>query len=293
MDSEFAARLVCPSCRADSASLDTAEDALRCSACGRSFAVKDGLPVLVPEESPLAKEMGSWGDSAASGGTSSARQREYWESELGHRGADHPVVAGFARQRWDHLATLLPLQELRTALDVGAGNGFSTLHAPAHLHMTATDGSFHMLRRHPSARKVLADAKSLPFRSKSFDLAYCWELLHHVDEPHLALREMARVSRRYVYVFEPNPMNAAQAVFAVVDREHRWVLRYSRRYLLDQFEQAGLEPIAHQHVGVVFPNKTPNALYPLLARVPFRLPWIGISHLVIARVRDGADSNPS
>jgi SAM-dependent methyltransferase/uncharacterized protein YbaR (Trm112 family) len=286
MDPELLTLLRCPSCHEGPLSPVHADgDALACAACGRSFKVREELPVLVPESSPLSSSIESELPPLRSGlDTNATRQRMYWESDLRHRAADHPVVEGFARQRWRHLEALLPLTALRSALDVGAGNGFSTRYAPEHLEVTATDGSFRMLSGHSGKRRLLADAKALPFRDKVFDLAYCWELLHHVDEPHVVLREMARVARKYVYVFEPNPLNVAQAAFALLDTEHRWVLRYSRGYLRREFERAGLEPIAHENVGLIFPNKTPASVYPLLKRLPFRLPYIGISHLVVARV---------
>lgn len=82
-----------------------------------------------------------------------------------------------------------------SALDVGAGNGFSTIYAPAHIDVVATEGSWRILSRHPGLARVIADAAALPFADGSFDLAFCWELLHHVDEPWRALREMGRVSR--------------------------------------------------------------------------------------------------
>jgi hypothetical protein len=93
---------------------------------------------------------------------------------------------------------------------------------------------------------------------------------------------MARVSRRHVLFFEPNPWNAAQAAFSIVDPEHRWVLRFTKRYTLEQVRRAGLSPVRYQRVGLIFPNKTPERLFPWLRRLPFRVPQIGISQLVIA-----------
>lgn len=261
--------IACPACKQPSL-VQEGGSALRCS-CGASYAIREGIPVLVGASSPLLP--------------SDAVQREYWESDLGHREAQHPIVAGFSRQRWQYLERLVPLRELRTALDVGAGNGFSTAHAPSGLHCTAVDGAWHMLRRHPGQDRVLADAQALPFRDRAFDVAFCWELLHHVAEPWRVLKEMARVSRGWVFCLEPNPFNLAQAGFAALDPEHRWVFRFTRRYLFEQFRSAGLEPLAFQRVGLIFPNKTPSWLYPALAALPFRIPLIGISQLVVARVR--------
>lgn len=213
------------------------------------------------------------------------RQREYWETDPGIRSVQHPIVEGFSRQRWDYVRQLLPLSEIETTLDVGAGNGFSTAYAPEGFDAVACDGSMRYLGQHPGKKKVLVDALELPFGDNSFDLTYCWELLHHVERPHEALAEMARVSKKWVMLFEPNPLNPAQAVFAVVDREHHWVLRYSERYVREQLERAGLVPRVIQRVGLIFPNRTPEWIYPLLRAMPFRWPLIGISLLVIAEKR--------
>jgi len=218
-------------------------------------------------------------------GTSVDRQDRYWEEDTAHRPAHHPVVAGFARQRWRHAARLLPLDEIRTVLDVGAGSGFSAVHAPGHLAFTCADRSRHMLTRNPVARRLQADITQLPFDDRSFDLVLCWEVLHHVPDPAVALSEMGRVARRWLLIFEPNPLNLAQMLFALVDREHRWVLRYSSGFLQAQLERAGLRMIRHQRVGLIFPNRTPPWLFGLLRALPFRWPLLGISHMVVAERR--------
>ncbi len=214
--------------------------------------------------------------------TNPERQRVYWDSDHGHREASHPVVEAFARQRWAHVARRLPLAEVRTALDVGCGSGFGTAHAPPGIRIAGCDGSLRMLGQHPGGPRLRADALDLPFRPASFDLVFCWELLHHVAEPRRALAEMARVSRRFVLVFEPNVWNPAQFLFALADREHRWVLRFTRRYLLGEVAAAGLRPVRHERGGLVFPNKTPGWLASVFRRLPFRVPFLGISQLVIA-----------
>lgn len=218
--------------------------------------------------------------------TDRQRQDAYWDSDDVHREVGHPIVEGFARQRWEHLAGVIPdFHGIERALDVGGGSGFSTHYAPEQIRSVSCDRSRHMLLKSPVSRRLQLDATTLPFADESFDLVFCWEVLHHLPEPWRALQEMARVSRRLVLVFEPNPLNLAQFLFALLDREHRWVLRYSRRYLLEQFARAGLEPLTFQRVGLIFPNRTPPWLYPALRALPFRVPLIGISNLVVARVQ--------
>lgn len=218
--------------------------------------------------------------------TSDLRQRSYWEIEHGFRVYNHPVVRFFARQRLDYVRTWLDLNDVESALDVGCGDGSSTYYMREHVrNICGVDRSRRMLLRHPlrtAGRVAMADVFRLPFGDKTFDLVYGWEVLHHISDPTLAIAEMARISRRYVLVVEPNRNNPFQFAFALFDREHRWVLQYTREYLRRLLESAGLYI---EHVGCggwVFPNKTPQWLLPLLRWLPYRSP-LGISNWALGR----------
>ena len=50
---------------------------------------------------------------------------------------------------------------------------------------------------------VVADVERLPFADDSFDLVFVHDGLHHLEDPMVGLREMARVARRAVSVNEP------------------------------------------------------------------------------------------
>lgn len=216
--------------------------------------------------------------------TNDLRQRAYWEDTHRFRAYDHPVVRFFALQRIEYLHTWLDLQDVKNALDVGCGNGFSTYYMHKYVpDIWAVDRSNRMLEQHPlrrTSRLGIADALGLPFADNTFDLVYGWEVLHHILDPCLAVAEMARVSRRYVLVAEPNRSNPIQFAFALLDREHRWVLRYTLPYMRGLFQSADLR-IEHSNCGGwVFPNVTPSWLLPLLRRIPYRSP-LGISNWVL------------
>jgi SAM-dependent methyltransferase len=216
--------------------------------------------------------------------TSDLRQREYWAADLGHREYNHPVVQSFSAQRVRYIAQFLDLRTVKNALDVGCGNGFST-DAMSHYipDIWGIDRSGYMLSRHPmrmSGHLSLGDALSLPFADNSFDLVYGWEILHHLSDPGPAVIEIARVSRRYVLLAEPNRNNPAQALFALIDREHRWVLRYNLPYMRRLFQRANLKIEHAGSGGWIFPNVTPSWLLPLLRRLPYRFP-LGISNWVL------------
>lgn len=72
--------------------------------------------------------------------------------------------------------------------------------------VVATDSSAEVLAvaapRSPAVELAVADARSLPFADRSFDVAACSLLVHHLspDEAVVALREMRRVARLGVVV---------------------------------------------------------------------------------------------
>lgn len=226
------------------------------------------------------------GDGVVERATNDDRQVEYWQADHGHRAFDHPVVRFFAQQRVAFIRSLLNLEDVRSALDVGCGSGFSTYYMQPYVEqLWAVDRSPYMLERHPlraSERLALGDAVALPFDDGRFDLVYAWEVLHHIGEPVRAVREMARVSRRYVLLAEPNPWNPAQFAFALLDREHRWVLRYRLPFMRRLCREAGMRVVLTRTGGLTFPNMTPHALLPLLKLLPYRFPAIGISNWVLA-----------
>lgn len=216
--------------------------------------------------------------------TDTQRQRVYWESEHGFRTYDHPVVRFFASQRIEYMRSWLDFRDVQSALDVGCGSGFSTFYMGQQVaDIWAFDRSNRMLADHPlkgQHKLVIADALQLPFADNSFDLVYGWEILHHIARPEDALAEMARVSRTYVLVAEPNPLNPVQFAFALADAEHRWVLRYRLPYMRGLFNSVGLKVAHVSSGGWIFPNKTPMRLLSILRRFPYHSP-MGISNWVL------------
>ena len=127
---------------------------------------------------------------------------------------------------------------------------------------------------------VRGDILSLPLPDASVDLAYCWEVLHHLSDPEAAIREMARVSRRFVVIVEPNRANPLQFAFGVIDRHHRWQLKFSLAYLRRLMRASGLDVAHASSGGFILPNRTPRPLLGLLRKLPYSSA-IGISNWVI------------
>jgi ubiquinone/menaquinone biosynthesis C-methylase UbiE len=129
-----------------------------------------------------------------------------------------------------------------------------------------------------------ADASRLPPCDKVVDLSMSWELIHHIIESAGVFREMRRVTRKLVILFKPNRWNLLQAGFSLAVSKERLGLRNTRIYLTNMIQRAGLNIVHYATVGCIFPNKCPVWLARILGEVPFKIPYVGISHLLIAEV---------
>lgn len=109
-------------------------------------------------------------------------------------------------------------------LDVGCGSGDVAAYLSVALRrpvfaVGVDVKPLHLQGAPPAIRRVAADARSLPFRDRSFDVVTASLFLHHFDEPELAgvLRELARLARRAVVVSDLEralvPFVFARAVF--------------------------------------------------------------------------------
>jgi SAM-dependent methyltransferase len=211
-------------------------------------------------------------------------QRNYWESTGERRSPRHPVAEAFSRPKLEFARRAMTDLDVATVLDVGAGNGYFTWLLEAWGSAVALDFARAMLRQHPARVRVQGDAVVLPFANRSFDVTFCGNLLHHLPDPAAAVREMARVARRYVVLVEPNRNNPLMLAFGLIKREERGTIGMHRRRIESLLEAAGLELVASASMGSVVPNKTPLALLPALRVIDGRSP-LGFYAVAVGRVR--------
>jgi SAM-dependent methyltransferase len=130
-----------------------------------------------------------------------------------------------------------------TALDVGCGPGLvMELFRPS-IDVTGIDIDPVMVRsaRGRGLDAVRGDAMDLPFEDGSFDIVYCSFTLLWVKDPALALKEMARVSRRYVICLaEPDYGGRICHPKEVADLD---------RYLTDSLIEEGADPFIGRKIG--------------------------------------------
>lgn len=94
------------------------------------------------------------------------------------------------------------LKPSKRVLDVGCGTALLLKHVEGiYVGLDVSKGMLEEAVKKRGDRPadfVLGDARSLPFRSKSFDTCYSFTMLQNVPEPERALEEIARTCRKAV-----------------------------------------------------------------------------------------------
>ncbi len=134
-------------------------------------------------------------------------------------GTRNPIARWMMGRFLSAVTELYGLARPRTVLEVGCGEGLLAAHlleqGPVE-RMVLTDRELSRLTPAlrariateaapggPSLEATVADATALPFADGSFDLVVCCEVLEHLQDPELALSELARVARGYVLLSTP------------------------------------------------------------------------------------------
>ncbi len=225
--------------------------------------VLDDLPTHVrPLWMAIRDQLGNTGPTAEL-----AEDDRRLASVLGERREDSQSFFGRVAEKWDGyrnelfgsgftgaaLLSLLPPDLVIADLGCGTGNAAELL-APHARQVIAVDQSRPMLqaaqRRLRAATNVAfveAAIESLPLPSGSVDAAVAILVLHHVDQPELALREVARVLR-------PGGMAVIVDMVAHERTEyrqkmgHRW-LGFSEQAATGLLAGAGLKSVRFRHLA--------------------------------------------
>jgi len=147
---------------------------------------------------------------------------------LTHWGYDERAAIMQSRENWIHSQC----KRDDKVLAVGAADGWvwSGCNFP---NLVLLDINEYPLGEFP---RVVGDAHDLPFENNSFDVVCCNEILEHVHNPILVLREAARIAREKV-------------VFTVPD-EYHWRLDHKPLFTIeDRIKETGLTAEALFKVG--------------------------------------------
>ncbi len=198
-------------------------------------------------------------------------QEEYFD-KVAYRDPMHPVVGAYADPKVEFIKQNVPLRG--QVLDVGCGNGIFTLRfANTGANVTGLDYSRHLLGQNSHPRLVCGDATSLPFPDGSFEVVFEANVLHHVPDRERVIAEMARTSRRYIVLLEPNRYNLIMFGFALVVRAERGGLKSCMSRLKAEVARCGLRVIKSLTTGMISQNNTPAPLVPLLKKFDRPIWW--------------------
>jgi SAM-dependent methyltransferase len=211
-----------------------------------------------------------------------ANQQAHWDKRTFYRDARDPAAKAFTVPKIEWFVDQLGIDAEASLLDVGAGTGMFTYWWLQHVHnVVGLELSENMIERSPVADHLqVGDAYSLPFADDSFDFVFSGSLLHHLERPVDAVREMGRVARRGVAICEPNRNHPPMAAFGVVSSVCRGLLHYSKTSLTTIAEAAGLHVTGVRLHGYIYENRSPEKSIPIARKLETVLP--GGAYILVA-----------
>jgi len=139
-------------------------------------------------------------------------------------GRPRPTVRLGTHYRWVLTSALWPTDGAATRiLDVGCHNGF-WLQQQTQECATRVGCDLEPVALYPDIQYVKCDARTLPLATGSFDVCTAWDVLEHVPEDELMLRELSRVLRPggRVRLSVPHKQIAVFPALLMPWLHHRW-----------------------------------------------------------------------
>jgi 2-polyprenyl-3-methyl-5-hydroxy-6-metoxy-1,4-benzoquinol methylase len=123
----------------------------------------------------------------------------------------NPLQKFFIENFEKTLAKEVAKLKINSILDAGCGEGF-TLEFLRKQKIGKTYEGIDFLKTaieigrkvHPNIKLLQESIYDLPYKNNTFDVILCTEVMEHLDDPKKALKELFRVSRKYVLLSVPN-----------------------------------------------------------------------------------------
>ncbi len=161
----------CPHCRGD---IGLKDDELLCRSCQKQYKTLDGIPIFAPPES-VGME---------------SEERDFWEKE--YRSESDGSFHAFSESTLERILDQMRIPSDGIGLDFACGSGTFGDYLDSSK-VVGLDLSLALLNTSTGIMPVQGSGMILPFRTGLFDFALCAAALHHMPDPAMALREIARV----------------------------------------------------------------------------------------------------
>jgi uncharacterized protein YbaR (Trm112 family) len=275
--------LTCPVCRdSDLLGLEggLADGMLECSRCRATYPVRDGIPILLPP------------------GLDTSHVRDEVDHLYQHKRQqanyfDHAVAVEFEIVRPDgtplayqwlmaekfrrSVALLSPVRGA-TVVDACCGSGmdaeFLAREGAKVIALDISEGCARRARQRAERFDldylvVVGDVEHLPIRTAAVDVGYVHDGLHHLTDPMLGVRELARVASRAVSVNEPaDALGTQVAVRLGISSNHEGagnhVARLNAEGVCRELQSAGFRVSARRYL--MYYKHEPGRLMRLLSR---------------------------
>lgn len=123
----------------------------------------------------------------------------------------NPIQKFLINNFYSSLISLVKPLSPKTILDAGCGEGFTMDNLSKNNIGKKIEGVEYSKdaikigkKLFPSLTINQGSVYNLPYKDNSFDLIICTEVLEHLEEPTKALREILRVSKKYLIISVPN-----------------------------------------------------------------------------------------
>ena len=262
--------LVCPACHGG---LDWGEREIRCTVCGATYELADGIPVL---------RGGRDGDDAHKEQQASFFDAADPEFEITRPHGTPWLYRWLLGEKFRRSVDALT-EPPTTAVTICGGSGMDAeFLASTGAAVISTDISLgaagrareRAVRYGLAIMPVVADAEALPLADASVDLAYVHDGLHHLEAPLAGLEELSRVARHAVSVNEPARAAATQLAVHVrlsVETEDAGnrVERVEPAAIVAALERNGFSVVRCARYAMVYRHE-PGRAARLLSRRPLR-----------------------
>lgn len=199
----------------------------------------------------------------------------YWEKNaLTRPQFNHPATQIFIENILNIIKNKISNIKDLTLLDCGCGNGRYLAHFNKLLKSAyGFDYSLQMIKQAKAAgitNVMEGNGLNIPFNDDSFDISFGACYIHNLSSELKAVKEMVRISKKYIVIIEPNPVSALGIYHLVTPYEKLHSLKLTSSYIKKLLKKCNTRILYSAKFSYITPNKTPKTLIPILRIFPLQ-----------------------